>query len=321
MTQNSVPAGPPPGSRDSGQALTLLVVFLYAAALVASVFLLFRGRIELGIAGVLLVLTLAPLAFVLLRAESTRARRALHQRVDEISRSVRMLVEQSSLSDEARRIINRQYEREMLCRAIEEDLAVRNWDAALVLIKELADRFGYRAEAEQFRKKIDQLREQTVEQEITDAIGSLDGLILQRRWNDAYLEAAKIMRLYPYSPRVEPLRERVEQAQQAYKRDLERRFLLAAQADRTDEALTLLKEFDQYLTPTEAEPLRELVRGLIGKARLNLGAQFKLALQDHRWSEAAKIGHDILAEYPNSRMAAEVRLLIDGIRSKAESAA
>lgn len=303
--------------RDSGQAVAFLVVLLYASALFASVWLLFRGKFELGVAGVLLVLTLAPLAFILARGESARAHRFLIQRVDELSRSVRMLVEQSSLSDEARRIINRQYEREMLCRAIEEDISVRNWDAALVLIKELADRFGYRADAEQFRKKIDQLREQTVEQEITDAIGSLDGLILQRRWNDAYLEAAKIMRLYPYSPRVEPLRERVEQAQQAYKRDLERRFLLAAQADRTDEALTLLKEFDQYLTPTEAEPLRELVRGLIGKARMNLGAQFKLALQDRRWSEAAKIGQDILEQYPNTRMAAEVRGVLDGIRAKA----
>ena len=131
----------------------------------------------------------------------------------------------------------------------------------------------------------------------------------------------RIQRLFPDSSRVLSLRSRVEQAQAAYKADLERRFLMAAQEGHADNALTLLKELDPYLTIVEGEPLRELARGVIGKARDNLGAQFKLAVQDRRWRQAASIGEQIIAEFPNSRMAAEVRDVIDGIRIRANEVA
>jgi outer membrane protein assembly factor BamD (BamD/ComL family) len=73
---------------------------------------------------------------------------------------------------------------------------------------------------------------------------------------------------------------------------------------------------DQHLTAAEAEPLRELARGVITKARENLGAQFKLAVRDRQWREAVPIGERIIAEFPNSRMAAEVRDVIDNLRQK-----
>ena len=40
-------------------------------------------------------------------------------------------------------------------RAIEEDMATGEWDAAMVLVRELAERFGYRADAEEFRARIE----------------------------------------------------------------------------------------------------------------------------------------------------------------------
>ncbi|MDX2130631.1 MAG: hypothetical protein SFY69_01105 [Planctomycetota bacterium] len=307
--------------RDS-RLVWFLVLLNFAAALGVTVLLLVREQDRgLGLLGLAVVGALGPIVVLMLRRETMSGDRELLARLDDVQRSVRRLADSSVLSDEARRALNRREERDILCRAIEEDLAARNWDAALALIRELADRFGYRAEAEGFRARIDDLRRQSLEQEITEAIGVLDGLVLQRRWHDASLEASKIMRLYPDSPRVEPLRARVGQAYDAFRRDLERRFLLAAQADRTEEALTLLRELDQYLTPVEAEPLRELARGVIGRARQNLGAQFRLALQDHRWAEATRLGQQIVEEFPNSRMAAEVRGMLDGIRQRANQPA
>lgn len=316
-----VPTHDLPPHKEPTSPLMAVLVLLYGLALLLSVAMVFRGKFELGVIGTLLVLTLAPLAFILARSDSTRLQRRLVERTDELTRNVRMLADQAVLSDEARRILNRQSERDLLRRAIEEDIEAGDSEAALILIEELSERFGYRADADQLRRKIDDTRQKTVETEITDAIGQLDGLILQRRWNDAFIKATRIQRRYPDSARVEPLRARVQQAQESYKQDLERRFLLASQEDRTEEAITLLKELDQYLTPTEAEPLRELARGVIGKARLNLGAQFKLAVQDRRWAEAARIGDQIIEQFPNSRMAGEVRDVIDGIRTKASGVA
>jgi hypothetical protein len=232
-------------------------------------------------------------------------------------RAIEQLAKEQALSDDARRVLNRGRERELLRKAIEEDIVAEDWDAAMVLVKELAERFGYRTDAENFRTRIETARYQTLERRVEEAIRGLDSMIVARRWEDALSEAARISRLYPDSPRIEGLRHRVVQAQSRYKQDLERRFLLAAEQDRAEEALALLKELDHYLTEPEAEPYREVAKGVIGKARENLGVQFKLAVQDRQWSRAAEVGDRIIAEFPNSRMAQEIREMIDGIRERA----
>lgn len=239
--------------------------------------------------------------------------------IADLAAAIRRLNEHSLLSDDARRLLNRAGERELLVRAIEEDIAAEEWDAATVLCNELAERFGYRQEAEQYRSRIEQARAAVTERRVADAIAQLDGLIVQRRWDAALREAARIKRLFPDSPRVENLRQRVEQARNVYKSDLERRFLEAAQENRIEEAMELLKELDGYLTETQAAPYREVARGVIGKARENLGAQFKLAVQDRRWAHAAAIGRRIINEFPNTRMATEVREMMDRILSEANA--
>ncbi|MFN0131365.1 MAG: hypothetical protein ACKVW3_02340 [Phycisphaerales bacterium] len=240
--------------------------------------------------------------------------------LSDLAEAIRAMGEQAALSDDARRVLNRSRERELLRAAIEEDIDTEDWDAALVLVKELAERFGYRADAEEFRQRIEQARYETVQRKVSDAVGRMDTLLVQRRWDQALVEASRIGRLFPDSPRVEGLRHRVEQARAMYKADLERRFLTEAENERVDEAMALLKELDAYLSETEAAPFREAARGVIAKARDNLGARFKLAIQDRQWAVAAELGQRIVDEFPNSRMADEVRPLIEGLRTRAREA-
>lgn len=195
--------------------------------------------------------------------------RQLQQSMDRVS-------QQAALSDDARRVLNRTKERELLCRAIEEDIRSQDWSAAQVLVTELSSRFGYEQDAEQFRMRIEMARAEGLDQEVNGAIQQLDRLIVQRRWDEALAAADRIAAGFPVSPRVRGLRERVATAKHQYKEELERRFLLSAQADRVDEAMEILTDLDHYLTEQEAEPFREVARGVIGKARENLGAAFKL---------------------------------------------
>ncbi|MFG0326484.1 MAG: hypothetical protein ACF8SC_04350 [Phycisphaerales bacterium JB037] len=269
------------------------------------------GLVAFGMLGLIAVGAAAPVA---LKGGSGGGGDGLALR--ELADAVRHLQEEQALSDDARRVLNRRRERELLCQAIEEDIAAEDWDAALVLVRELAESFGYRADAEEFRTRIDSARYETLERRVGAAVRGLDRVIAEQRWEAADAEAARIARLYPDSPRVDGLRHRVEEARLAYKHDLERRFLQAAQGERIDEAMELLKELDAYLTEQEGARFQELARGVIGKARENLGAQFKLAVHDRRWRHAAQLGERIIDEFPNSRMAEEVRGLIDGIRSK-----
>ena len=295
----------------------LFVAWSYAIAAVLGVGLVAYGVWEhdrtcavLGVAALAVVGLGLPVTLMAMAGRGGGDSRAVVEAVER-------LIEHSALSDDARRVLNRRSERHLLRQAIEEDMHHGDHEAALVLVRELAERFGYRSDAEELRARIEAARFEAVEHRITEAIARLDALIGEKRWDEAMTEAARITRTHPDSHRVEGLRHRVERAKAQYKADLERRFLLAAQQDRVDEALELLHELDQYMTEQEAGPLQEVARGVIGKARENLGVQFRLAVQDRRWRHAAEIGDRIIAEFPNTRMAQEVRGMIDGIRSRA----
>ena len=307
LRQPATPIGPLPA----------ILLIVYAAALALSAYLAMTGEDRLGAGGALLVLTMAPVAFSFALGGSGRQQKALIARVEELTHAVRVFTDHAALSDDARRVLSRGNDRALLTQAIEEDVRAGNLDAAMILVNELADRFGFRDEAEEHRRRIEAMRAETTERRITESIQYLDGLILQRRWDEAFADASRLLRLFPDSQRIFGLRGRIERAQRSHRDELERRFLLAAQEERTDDALGLLRELDAHLSPAEAEPLRELARGVIGKAKENLGASFRLAVQDRRWAEAARIGDRIIAEFPNTRMAAEIRDVIDGIRQRA----
>ncbi len=312
------------GVKGAGIVLPYLAALLLSLALIGSGFNVFGwvSPVEvrvIGYAGLLLVLTLAPIATLLAAGRDGRGT-ASSATDDGVLADLRDLMQQSSLSDDARRVLNRRRERELLCRAIEEDIDAEDWDAAMVLVKELAEQFGYRAEAEDFRTRIEQARYVTLERRVGEATANLDGLLAQQQWDEARVEAARIGRLFPDSPSVEGLRHRVEQARTAYKTDLERRFREAADAQQAEHAMVLLKELDLYLTEREAEPLREMARSVIGRARETLGVQFKSAVQEKHWRSAIEFGERIMRDFPNSRMAHEVREMIDQLRAKADAA-
>lgn len=291
----------------------------YVAALALSLVLLANKRTDLGLLGLLLVLTTGPIAFLLAsRPNTTTAAPAAEpsDKIDEIARVLREINSRATLSDDAVRVLNRHNERNVLVKAIEEDIAVGDWEPALILVRELADRCGYRVDAEEYRKRIDRARSETVDREVHEALAEFDQLLEQRRWDLALADAARISRLWPESTRAQGLRERVEHAKTSCRAELEREFLLAAKEGHAERALEILKEFDFYLTPEEAAPYQELVRGLVTKARENLGAEFKLAVQDRNWKLAAEVGERVVAEFPNSRMAGEIREVIDQIRER-----
>lgn len=276
-----------------------------------------------GLLGLVIVLAALPIALKRGAGDTNRSDPKLEKELHEIRAQIRGMTaavenmrETMVLSDDARRVLNRSRERDLLCKAIQEDINTEDWDAAMVLIRELAERFGYRADAEGFRQKVETARFTTMDRRVNEAIRGLDEMMARSEWEDAQNEAARIARLFPDSPKVEGLRHRVNATRDRFKLDLERRFLHAAQGERIEEAMELLHQLDQYLTEEEAQQFREVARGVIGKARENLGAQFKLAIQDRMWERAAEIGERIVEEFPNSRMAEEVRAMIDTIRER-----
>lgn len=262
-------------------------------------------------------LVLCSVGLALARLLGARSAPDPSKQLADLADAVRAMGEQAALSDDARRVLNRSRERALLRDAIEQDIHDQDWDAAIILVNELADRFGYRADAEEFRQRIERARFDTVQQHVREAAANIDALIVQRRWDQAHAQAARAARLFPDSSVVLGLRARIDHARALYKADLEHRFRDAAANDRVDDAMARLKELDAYLSEAEAAPFRETAREVIAKARDALGARFKAALQDRQWAAAADLGQRIIDEFPNSRMADEVRPLIEGLRARA----
>lgn len=313
--------------RKGGVSLTppridIFWLALYVLLLTACAVVMIARPDLMGYAFVALIVTLALLPIGLRSSGDSGSGAGGSGNPDQIDRlaaSIEGMTQEAGLSEAAKRVLHRRQERELLRREIERDITDGDWDAAMVLVKELAERFGYRADAEEFRTRIERVRSETLERTVTEAIDALDELIRNRRWTDAYAEAARIRRLYPESHRIEGLKERVDEARERYKHELERRFLMAAQRDEIDNAMELLREMDSYLTESEAERFREVARGVIGKARDNLGVRFKLALQDRNWVAALEFGERIIEDFPNTRMAEEVRGMLDTLREQAST--
>ncbi len=104
-----------------------------------------------GALGVIVTVALLPLVIASARRAASPA-----EGLSTLREAIERVAEQQALSDDARRVIHRKRERELLRRAIEEDIAAQDWDAAMILVGELADRFGYRADAEEFRERVEQ---------------------------------------------------------------------------------------------------------------------------------------------------------------------
>lgn len=309
----------------AARRLVMLMVFCYVPAgalvltgVVWSLGLLGGGVREtplaLALSVLVMLMLLLPIAWSLATSGSGSSR--LGGGIDALQHEVKRLVEQAALSDDARRVLNRSHERWLLRSAIEEDISREDWEAAVVLVDELANRFGYRADAEEFRSRIEAARSSRRDTEVRGAVTHITHLIEQRRWEPALQEAQRLARVYPEHGEASMQTGRVLDTRALYKSELESRFREAAEAELIDEAMVLLKELDAYLTEFEAEPIKEVARTVIAKSRDSLGTKFKLAVKDRQWDTAQLLGNRIMREFPNSRMATEVRTVLDTIAER-----
>jgi tetratricopeptide (TPR) repeat protein len=316
-------AGPPePYEQNQSTASSAsykgVFALMYAALFVACAVVWVKNDALAGEAFIGMVITIAlfPVWLAAASRQSVSVRSERSSQMKRMVEAIESLRSEAGLSETAKRVLHRREERDLLRNAIEQDIEAEDWDAAMTLVKELAERFGYRLDAEEFRVRIEQARTHTLDRSVLSLIEKLDTYIADRRWDEAHEKAAKIVRLFPDSPRTDGLVERVAVSRNRYKLELERKFLKAAEREEIELAMRLLKEMDDYLGSGEAEPFREVARGVIGKARDNLGVRFKLAIQDQTWPVALEVGERIMAEFPNTRMADEVRSMLESIRDR-----
>jgi len=223
------------------------------------------------------------------------------------------------LSDKIKTIAFREKDRMVLTSAIEEDMRMERWSSAVLLIKELEDRFGAVDDAARLRAELQRLRNATQHEKIESAIKHIESLWMIHHYADAQREVESLLHLYPQQPEVQKLRGETENRREEHKKELLARWETAVKKNDIDQGVELLKLLDDYLTPTEAAALEESARGVFKAKLLNMGVQFKLFVTEKKWNQALNIGRKIIEEYPNSRMAQEVREKLDILAERAQA--
>ncbi len=222
----------------------------------------------------------------------------------------------AALSDSAKQIAYRHKDREALRHAIREDIDKNDYDGAYWLAAEMERRFGNRQEAAQFREMVETARKGFIEREVHEALEHFDQLLKKYDWPAAVREMEQLTRTFTGHADVQRLSERIQAAKENHKRALLKEWKDAVTKEDVDRSVELLKQLDQYLTPGEGEGFKEIARDVFKKQLQQLGVQFALQCNDKNWGEAIRIGEQITDQFPNTRIAAEVREVMPSLREK-----
>ena len=299
-------------------ALVVLGVGLYLTAIGKGTFLLSDG-----IFATLIVTVTWPIATGMAawrcsaEAERANALKSVDQRLHQIADLLSTMGQQGLLSDRAKSVAYRGKDRQALRDAIREEMNAKDWDAALVLANDMEREFGYVQEAAALRAEINNNRAEVVRRQVGEAIAVVDQQVQAEQWTQAVREAERVLTMYPNDPQVQQLPALIETRRQQHKKSLRDSMDSAASRHDFDGALEILRRLDPYLTPAEASGMQEMVRGLL-KDRINsFKEQFIKATHEGNNAEALRIAEVVLTEHPNSRLALEIRDMMDTLRQRA----
>jgi len=279
--------------------------------------------VSAGAVSLMLVLTTYPIASSSacvrrdLRTSITDKITPMSDAMDQMAVLLNLISEQQLLTERAKSVAFREKERDTLRRAIQEEIARQDWEAALALANEIETGFGYKMEADRFRMEISQRRSELVRRQINDAIAGIDRHMRAENWGAAQREGDRLMQVYPADEQVQRLPQDIEARRQQHKRQLLESWHDSVNRKDVDGAIEILKRLDPYLTPAEAESMQESARSIF-KEKLNiLRGQFSTAVQDTRWAEAIRIAEEVIRDFPNTQMAKEMRETLPAMRDRA----
>jgi hypothetical protein len=232
--------------------------------------------------------------------ELTGALEKIHTGLTQINHSTR-------ISETAKAIAFRESDRQSLREAVFEKLQMQDFEAANVIIDEIATRSEYEELADQLRTQAEQYRNANDQERLNQIITHIEKLLTECQWARASAQIEGLIRNYPESEQAKAMRQVLQDKKQERKKILLAAWDDAVTHEETDRSLDILKELDQYLTPNEALALQEAASDVFRTKLHNLGVQFSISVTEKRWTDALDIGQQIINNFPNSKMSEEIR--------------
>jgi len=235
----------------------------------------------------------------------------------EKNRSVLAEIEQKvRLSDAAKSITFGDADKRSLREAVFDKLEQRDFVAAYEIIDEVASRTGYKELAKQLREQANKYRDTTGNEKIKQAITDVERLFQNHEWAEASAQIEELIKAYPNCKEAKTLRSKLLAKKEERKKILLTSWEDAVQRRATDRSLEILKELDTYLSPNEGLALQEAAKDVFKTKLHNLGVQFSLAVSGKNWAKAIEVGEQITRDFPNSKVAEELRAKLDVLKQK-----
>jgi TM2 domain-containing membrane protein YozV len=220
--------------------------------------------------------------------------------LQQISRDVR-------LSEAARTIAYRDADRQQLRISRMEKLHQQDFETTYAMIEDIGRRNEYKQLAAELKLTADNYRNATDIERVNQVISYIDKLLAQYQWTAASVQIERLLTLYPGSEQAKAMPARLAEEKEQRKRELLAAWDAAVKKADTDYSLQILKELDLYLTPSEGLALQEAASEIFRNKLHNLGVQFALVVSEKNWDKALETGREIIKDFPNSRMADEIR--------------
>jgi cell division protein FtsL len=224
------------------------------------------------------------------------------------------------LSETAKRIAFRESDRQTLREAVYEKLQQKDFDTANEIIDEIAHSKIYLELVKQLRKEAEKYRNASEEERINQVINHINKMLDNKQWAKASIQIEKLISAAPDSEKAKAMRQKLHDKKEEHKRKLLQMWDESVKKQETDRSLEILKELDAYLTPNEGLALQEAAKDVFRNKLHNLGVRFSIAVTSKQWQLALETAREIIQEFPNSKMASEIREKIDVLRERAEKA-
>jgi hypothetical protein len=213
----------------------------------------------------------------------------------------------TSLSETAKAIASREADRQSLQAAVFNKLQNKDFEGAFELIDEIGRSTGYQELAKNLKQQAENYRDSGDTDRINQVVEHINKLLDNCQWTKANLQIENLIKAAPNSEKAKSMRQVLVDRKDERKKVLLNAWDDAVRRNATDRSLEILKELDLYLTPSEGLALQEAAQSVFKDKLHNLGVRFSLAVSGKNWKQALEAGREIMKEFPNSRMAEEIR--------------
>lgn len=227
--------------------------------------------------------------------------------MDKLRAALAQIDQSARVSETAKAIAFRDTDRQTLREAVFDKVQQHDFNAAFEIIDEIEHRAGYKNLADQLRIEANRYRDATDHERINQVITNIENLFDNHEWPKASAQVERLIRNHPGSEQAIAMRQKLIDKKEERKKILLNAWDDAIKRQATDRSLEILKELDMYLTPNEALALQEAAKDVFKTKLHNLGVQFSLAVSGKQWADALDVGRQIIRDFPNSKMATEIR--------------